>query len=319
MINRNKIVFLTGGLGNQLFQLAHGLSKVTTNELDFEIRLGKPRGINEPDLFDFDVVSEVSKTIYDKDNWFISKCLSYILHLGVNPDIFEKSRYFQKFIETAVGFFCSVFFKRRIKIQCFHGAGYEREPSRSRSTNLLIGYFQTFRWAATESTHKKLMLMAPRFPSEELDALKEEAKAVIPLVVHVRLTDYKSESSFGIPSRNYYKTAIDALWKSGQYGEIWIFTDEPDLVLSYLPESLPGKFRILGEISNSPAMTLEAMRYGHGYVLANSSFSWWGAYLSYTQDAQVIAPFPWFLNREEPVDICLPNWQRNNAFSETYE
>jgi hypothetical protein len=319
MKKRNQIVFLTGGLGNQLFQLAHGLSNISTNKLDFETRLGNPRGSEYPDLFDFNLSSDISGKIHNKSNWFISKCLSYILHLGVNPNYFEKQKYLRKMIGNGVGIACSLFFKTRIKVQCFNGVGYSQQDVDIKRKNFFIGYFQTYKWVENLGTKTILMNITTKNSSSELELLRDEAKMLNPLIVHVRLTDYKSESSFGIPSQSYYKLAIEKLWSSERFREIWIFTDEPDLVLKYLPKSLPGKFRIIGEIGNSPAMTLEAMRYGHGYILANSSFGWWGAYLSYTPDAKVIAPLPWFLNRDEPLDICPPKWERMNAFQESIE
>jgi len=68
-------------------------------------------------------------------------------------------------------------------------------------------------------------------------------------------------------------------------------------------------------IDNSSASTLEAMRFGRGYVIANSTFSWWGAYLSHTDHAEVIAPDPWFQGMDSPDSLIPRNWQKRNSLS----
>jgi hypothetical protein len=70
---------------------------------------------------------------------------------------------------------------------------------------------------------------------------------------------------------------------------------------------------MIPEIDRSPAATLEVMRFGAGYVIANSSFSWWAAFLSKKPDVEVIAPQPWFQGMDEPRDLIPPNWQRIEA------
>jgi len=62
-------------------------------------------------------------------------------------------------------------------------------------------------------------------------------------------------------------------------------------------------------VDNSPTATLQAMRFGRGYIIANSTFSWWGAYLSMTENAPVYAPSPWFKGMRSPEDLLPPHWK----------
>jgi hypothetical protein len=56
------------------------------------------------------------------------------------------------------------------------------------------------------------------------------------------------------------------------------------------------------------------MRLGHGFVIANSSFSFWGAMLANrSEDIDVVAPEPWFSGMPEPRDLIPPNWLREKA------
>jgi hypothetical protein len=50
------------------------------------------------------------------------------------------------------------------------------------------------------------------------------------------------------------------------------------------------------------------MKYGSAYVIANSSFGWWAAYLKKDKNARVFAPSPWFANLPEPCDLFPPEW-----------
>jgi hypothetical protein len=60
--------------------------------------------------------------------------------------------------------------------------------------------------------------------------------------------------------------------------------------------------------------TLEVMTHGSGFVIANSSFSWWGATLRQKVEAPVCAPAPWFRNIVEPLDIRPENWLNFSGF-----
>jgi hypothetical protein len=51
------------------------------------------------------------------------------------------------------------------------------------------------------------------------------------------------------------------------------------------------------------------MQFGGAHIIANSTFSWWGAYLSRSTKI-VIAPGSWFKDLEEPLDLIPPEWKR---------
>ena len=61
-----------------------------------------------------------------------------------------------------------------------------------------------------------------------------------------------------------------------------------------IPERYYGLCRWMSGGSEPAVVTLEKMRWGSGYVIGNSSFSWWGAFLSHTKNAPTVAPKPWF-------------------------
>ena len=66
--------------------------------------------------------------------------------------------------------------------------------------------------------------------------------------------------------------------------------------------------RFFSQIEHSTAVTFEIMRLGFGYVIANSCFSWWSAFLRYDKNAKVIAPETWFKALESPKCLFPSDW-----------
>jgi hypothetical protein len=154
----------------------------------------------------------------------------------------------------------------------------------------------------------------PSFGKAEIDSYRILAQVEHPVVIHLRLTDYNLENAFGIPSPNYYKDALRLLGENIQIGKVWIFSDDQEKAREILPQSITQDARWIPEICQSAACTLEVMRLGSHYIIGNSTFSWWGAFLSYADNATVIAPTPWFQGMEEPRDLIPPNWLRVDAW-----
>lgn len=125
-----------------------------------------------------------------------------------------------------------------------------------------------------------------------------------------------SKNNFGIPGKDYYTDAISQQWSTGLYKKIWVFSDEPEVAVSHLPQQYLSQIRWIPEIDSSAAQTLEVMRLGAGFVIGNSTFSWWGAFLAYNSEAHVIAPRPWFKFGKSPQDLIPPGWKQIDAFKD---
>jgi hypothetical protein len=210
------------------------------------------------------------------------------------------------------------YFKEYRKSYAITGLGYS-EVKAPPIKSFFIGYFQTFRWASEPDTNKQLRNLSLRNRSTEVEEFQRLSLVEKPLVIHIRLGDYKSESDFGLLHPDYYLENIADFWKSGKYKKIWIFSDEIESARKYFLDFDQNLFRYIPEVDNSASTTLEVMRYGHGFIIGNSSFSWWGAYLAYAPDAEVNAPTPWFRNIESPVDLIPPEWMLKAAKWRTLE
>jgi hypothetical protein len=306
---------LTGGLGNQLFQLAFGLSVCGENQLMLEPVLAKPRKTEDgrPELSAFVLPSNVTFFQGKKKVWLASKSSGYLLRMGIAPRNFEKRKFASTVLRFLGTFVVSNYFRTLLGIYSANDVGFDSKAGLEKG-KYIIGYHQTFRWASSKSNHFDMKTLKLVEPGQAVRNYKELSIIEKPLVVHVRLGDYKNEESFGIPSKEYYERAISQLWGSGLYKKIWLFSDEPELAIDYIPNQMFEHIRWIENIEGSSARTLEVMRFGHGYVIGNSTYSWWGAYLSYNSKPVVIAPSPWFQKIISPRDITPPEWQRMNAW-----
>lgn len=308
-MKRKTVLHLTGGLGNQLFQYSTAATR-GKEVIEINTIFGKPRSFigNTPHIFGFYLPfhTTVSKSVV-RNPYLVSKATGYALRSSVAPRSFEKIPAISKLIEFAVS---TILFAATTKIYKpirGKGVGYSK-LKRSILNEYLIGYFQSYKYP--QLVYSSLMRLEPKESGPDLESLKTLSRLEKPLVVHFRLGDYLQEKDFGIPGTKYYSDAISKLWHSGRYGSIWVFSDDIDAAKNNFPKAYLENVRWIGEVDSSPVATLQAMRLGFGYVIANSTFSWWGAFLSFEKDSEVVAPEPWFRGMESPKDLCPPRWER---------
>ena len=307
--DRETIVSLTGGLGNQLFQLAIGLHAAQGKKLSLEWSIGNPR-LNKagfPDIESFRLPENVSLAKKRKSNWLVGKTTGYMLRMGFEPKSFERSMGYFAVARVAASIIISIYFKRLCKVYPARKHGYQK-LSRGVTGNFIVGYFQSYKWAEQKEIFKSLQSLMISDENLQLAEIKSLALIENPLVVHIRLGDYKNEDSFGILPRVYYEKSIARMWDSGKYKKIWAFSDEPELAKDFFSFIPTKNLRWIDEVDGSASLTLEAMRHGRGYVIGNSTYSWWGAFLSFTPNAKVIAPKPWFRKIPSPQDLIPPHW-----------
>jgi len=125
-----------------------------------------------------------------------------------------------------------------------------------------------------------------------------------PIALHIRRTDYTTNPNHTALSMDYYEKALSEFDDSS---EVIIFSDEPRWCMEQkLFES--DRFMISETGNNYMDMCLMTLCSGH--IIANSSFSWWGAWLSNSQ--KVVAPSGWFSgsNNEhlDTKDIIPESW-----------
>lgn len=303
----NSYVSLTGGLGNQLFQLAYALHKAQNSECTLVSNIGAPRSnhLGAPELLSFSLPLSISEFSPVASNWLVRKSSGYKLRVGVSPKNFERLPLVQSVTQFLWSSILTLSLREKVTPMSALGVGYFESETRVAS-NFDYGYFQSYQWA--DSVVDKLRQLSLAETSVAVSRYLKLSLNEQPLVVHVRLGDYRLESSFGFPGVSYYSKAIDDAWATGKFRSIWVFSDEITAAREFLPMEYKNRYRFVGDENLSSAEVLEIMRLGHGYVIANSTFSWWGAYLSKSIEPLVIAPSPWFSKVESPEALIPDTW-----------
>ena len=312
-------VFLTGGLGNQLFQYTAGLSLKSEDSIYLEDKIGKPRGEHGADIFEFSLPRVNFNHKCVSTNLLIRKSLSYTLRSHSNPKQGLIHLIIRYGVVVLASLICSVSFKRKVRVVPNNGIGFDKNFKDRDGNAFLIGYFQTHKLIDSLNVKESLAKISLKKNNAFVQECKDSAEKSQPLIVHIRLGDYLSEKNFGVPDLNYYRKAIDFQISKNIYKEIWVFSDEISKAIQYLPKELPLPVKFKDDPGSSPAQILEAMRHGKGYVIANSTFSWWAATLSYSEECYVVAPEPWFKVGASPLELIPAHWTLIDAYRDDLE
>ncbi len=300
-------VLLKGGLGNQLFQIAAGLYSSKGEPLEVFTNFTQPRQTaGKPDALFFKWPDEVVVN-ERRSNKFDRKALALNLNQALGNKLFAVNDLAVQFVKALTDFIFSLKFRERTYVFSGVGSGFctiDLKPGQ----NLLNGYFQAHQFPFHPEVFPLMREMRLKQTSPALKRLIEKAEIEKPVIVHLRLGDYKNESGIGLLPPNYYKKALRELESRETSKNIWIFTDEVESVDKFITPSSLFSVSVIGQNNLNPAETLELMRHGSSYVIANSTFSWWAAFLSYQTGCTTIMPSPWFQNMPSPVGIKPQDW-----------
>jgi len=288
------IVNLAGGLGNQMFQYAMGFS------------LAKRTGI--PVLYSstFSQYSYSPTTIESVFNLDIEWC-------GLND------------IQSCIGLLRSSAFARRLlgkasritkrqfgskfKAEIFEG--YEEITIPDFTTNYYLhGYWQSELYFDTDFSElkDKFTFREKRFVHEISPDISENDTKI---GIHLRRGDYitntRASKKLGTPANQYYVDAIMRLRGKFMKSKIIVFSDDIDWAKDFL-------FPLFDEIyfSDLPGSTassdMQMLSQCDHFVLSNSTFGWWSAYLATNPDKIVITPENWFIDGSYDRDIVPTSW-----------
>jgi hypothetical protein len=313
--NSNNYIPLAGGLGNQLFQLSAGLAISKNNNILLITNLLTPRTDAErtPDLFQFELPENAKRVDLQNLNRFHKFLALLSLKLSVSNLKRKVSRIAIFLVGKISKPVFSLVLRKDVNFVISEGVGFSAKVSQMKNS-LCIGYFQSYLWVGQSDVLPLMRSIKTHHSREELSYIESLAEKDQPLVVHVRLGDYLNEDDFGIPSAEYYSRAIKTQLKSGRYNAIWAFSDDPENAQRILPKDLEIEVKWNIALDASSAGTLQTMRFGKGYVIANSTFSWWGAFLSFEENPTVVAPNPWFKNLDTPQDLIPDKWLKIDAW-----
>jgi hypothetical protein len=315
-MKRTNILFLTGGLGNQLFQLAYGLH-VSPDGLEIDQNSGTPRMSSRkiPDILEFNLPKNIFIVQRNKLK-LMTRILGYNLRLGIVPKGIEGTRGFKFIVRLVSSIASSIYYRRIVRVFAAKGVGFDEKAKSHIWNRVVIGYFQSFRWTSEPRVLNKLKSLSIRNPSDAYTDLLKAIRQEPVIVLHIRLGDYLQEPAFGTPNKSYYAKGLADLISRTGVSKVWGFSDQPELAQKLLGDDFRNQIIWVNQETLSSAETMDLMRNGHGYLIANSTFSWWAAMLRHSSSAPVIAPTPWFKAMEEPNCLVPSDWLRLNAYSD---
>lgn len=308
--NPLSIVSLTGGLGNQLFQISNALRLKLDTNLLFTKNFGRPRLNNygEAEIASFALPFSHEYTTNAEAPYILRKVLGHTLKISEHPIRYEKSALYFHFFRLFSSILTSIYYRKITIIKTTKDKTYSR---RTKSFNyLLLGYFQFMPRESGDSLKEVMGKIEILSKTEKLKSEISYALGRKILFVHVRLSDYLNEPDIGLLSSSYYNRAIQHYLKQIQIEEIWIFSDDHIMARKLL--SIPGdvKTRFISEEEFSVAESFELLRCGSYYVLSNSTFGWWAAFLCKKENPVVIMPNPWFRNLNYSASLKIHNWEQ---------
>lgn len=289
------IVRLMGGLGNQLFQYAAGRRVALKNDLPLKLDLSWFK--DQPDrpysLKHFAVIEDIATA----DEATRLK--------GDEKSVFRR-----------------IFSKCRDFGKPYYQRTYIREKSLDFDPNLLQisgrtyldGYWQSEKYFKDieDTIRREFSVISPPDAVNANYARKIQASHAV--AIHVRRGDYISNPNtnkvHGTCTLEYYYRAIDLIMSKVKSPHFFVFSDDPEWTQNNLKIDAPTTY-VVHNPSDKNYEDLRLMSLCNHFIIANSSFSWWGAWLSDNKTKIVIAPSKWFQNKKYTnTDIIPQDWIR---------
>lgn len=300
------ILTLGGGLGNQMFQYAFArkLQKMTGDtELKFSGYHLVGTGNSEKMLFNLNVVdgitfcNEEEQKQLEKVQEKKLKQLRYYKILnrfvkGVAPWKVKRM--------TKGGFYTTN--------TIYDYADYYISDA---TVKYVEGGFQTWKYWQDMIPQIREELLVKKEPSAENTTLMEEMKNCESVCVHIRRGDYLAPqfAHLNVCDEDYYMTAMKRMAEQKSDAIFYIFTNNHEEV-----EWIKENYHFEGynvryvDLDNPDYEELRLMYCCKNFIISNSTYSWWGQFLSDNPDKIVMAPSVW--NREMNADgIYMPDWQ----------
>ena len=275
---------LKGGLGNQMFQYAIGRRLSLKHGVPLELDLSYYAGS-------------------DKSRW----CSGSRYELDCF-NIMER-KYDTRMLLAKLGCFLN-----KPKIFQEKNRSFDSSVLDAPRNSYLVGYWQCEKYFKDVEAVIRQDFTFKDLPNKKNAAVLEEISNSNSVSIHLRRGDYVCEKSnnrlFGVPSlENYYYPAIKLISKKTSGLHFFVFSDDPVWGKENLELGHPATF----VDHNPPDKGFEDMRLMSTckhHILANSSFSWWGAWLNPNPQKIVIAPSEWFVSDPEQNKIILQSWIR---------
>jgi hypothetical protein len=174
----------------------------------------------------------------------------------------------------------------------------------------LRGYWQSWKYFQTiEPLIRKQFTINNRYLSDKVKAFADRIQLSESVCIHIRRTDYTKQqhAHIGVLPLSYYCNAIRYIVDKKKEPVFYVFSDEPEWCIKNL--KMDKKNHVVQ--GNTTIEDLYLMIRCKHHIIANSTYSWWGAWLNTNPDKIVITPDIWFIGAKIKVnetDLIPPDW-----------
>ena len=299
-------VKISSGLGNQMFQyaFASALSKASGERCAFDVGEYRTDRLRR---FELDKFQTGLMSFRDPDAAPLARLRKF-------PARF--SGFVRRMVQLAVNF---VVYNLLIK---FRRDWVQERSLRFDARNLVpragayySGYWQSYRYVEAAATEVRAAFR-PAVPLDPRNAaLAADMAACESVAVHFRRGDYVTQKSFFPPHLvpcppDYYLRALDLVRSRVKEPVFYVFSDDVPWVRENFFRGDRAVF-VEGNSGPDAYKDLLLMAAARHNIIANSTFSWWGAWLNGNPQKLVVRPVRWF-NRAslnaQAADLCPPDW-----------
>lgn len=186
-----------------------------------------------------------------------------------------------------------------------------------RGLAVCVGYWQSPKYFDFIAEDIRRELNPGVLPGSRVDSLLAETQGLKRIAVHVRRGDYATVSEVravhGVLSVDYYEHAVEQILRRSTGRTTVVVLSEDS---EWCAQNLKFDARTVYAEADEPLSASEAlalMSRCEYHVIANSSLSWWGAWLAGTSSLQVIYPTRWFAERPVSSDYRFPDTWKPSA------
>ena len=293
------VIQLSGGLGNQMFQYAYGLAieQFSKDEvfLDMSLLKNYPNGL-------YNTKRDYELELFDIQLPVIGLVINF------------RHNVLSKFIYKIVNKYFRIKNTLKLVVQSPNET-YVDWLNYGRNV-YVIGSFQSYKYMLDIRN----LILKSFVHSKELSVLSEKIRSKIAIQesvsIHIRRGDYlKSHNliNHGICGLKYYEDSIKYFEDRFIECHYYIFSDDIEWCRNNIGKDLNYCEYINHNLGNDAWQDIILMKNCKHNIIANSSFSWWGAWLNENIDKIVISPHNWFANAKYEIltsELIPEDWVR---------
>ncbi len=289
------ISHIIGGLGNQMFQYAMGRAVAIANEDLLKLDISGFSNYELHQGFELQRIFNCSFEVATEDNFRSA--------LG-----WQSARYIRR-----------ILLKREMSV--FRGKGFVIEPhfeywdgiKKIPSNVFTIGYWQSEKYFLSVAAQIRNDFTFCLPFNDQNSEIAKQIEGVNAVSLHVRRGDYVNNptttATHGLCSLDYYQKAISYISERVEKPEFFVFSDDIEWVKNHLRIGFPCQY-VDHNLNTESYNDMRLMSLCQHNIIANSSFSWWGAWLNSRANKIVTAPKTWFANGTNTQDLLPDTWIR---------